>query len=129
MRWLDEILSQLDSMISKICQSPKQHRNLRHAATLADSLVKSMKRVVETRFICYLVGSVDAVLTNAYVLELLWQEQAAEGDNEIRGHLKNLVSPLFLSTLLILADVFSQSAFTSEAAQSDLYHYGMTKPM
>ena len=74
MRWLDEILSQLDSMISKICQSPKQHRNLRHVATLADSLVKSMKRLVETRFIRYLVGSVDAVLTNAYVLELLWQE-------------------------------------------------------
>ena len=31
------------------------------------------------------------------------------------------MSPLFLSTLLILADVFSQSAFTSESAQSDLY--------
>ncbi|CAB4020272.1 mimitin, mitochondrial, partial [Paramuricea clavata] len=75
----------------------------------------------DIRFIRHLVDSVDAVLTNAYVLELLWQEQAAEGDNEIRGHLKNLVSPLFLSILLILADVFSQSAFTSEAAQSDLY--------
>ncbi|CAB4039202.1 Hypothetical predicted protein [Paramuricea clavata] len=49
------------------------------------------------------------------------QEQAAEGDNEICGHLKNLVRMLFLSTLLILADIFSQSAFTSEATQSDLY--------
>jgi hypothetical protein len=88
-------------MISKICQSPKQHRNLRHAATVSDSLVKSMKRL-ETRFMRYLVGSVDVVLTNAYVLELLWQEQAAEGHNEICDHLKNLVSPLFLSTLLLL---------------------------
>jgi hypothetical protein len=40
-----------------------------------------MKRLVETRFIRYLVGSIDAVLTNAYVLELLWQQQAADGDN------------------------------------------------
>ncbi|CAB3977936.1 Hypothetical predicted protein [Paramuricea clavata] len=53
--------------------------------------------------------------------EATYTEQAAEGDNEICGHLKNLVSPLFLSTLLLLADVFSRSAFTSEAAQSDLY--------
>ena len=121
MKWLDEILSQLDSMISKICQSPKQHRNLRHVATLSDSLVKSMKRLVETRFICFMVGSIDAVLTNAYVLELLWQGEAAEGDNEVRGHLKNLVSPLFLPTLLILADIFSQSTFASETAQSDIY--------
>jgi hypothetical protein len=44
-----------------------------------------------------LVGSVDAVLTNAYVLELLWQEQAAEGDNEICGH---------------LIEEFSESAFS-----------------
>ena len=51
----------------------------------------------------------------------MWQDQAAEGDNEIRGHLKNLVSPLFLPTLLVLADVFSQSAFASETAQSDIY--------
>ncbi|CAB4009843.1 Hypothetical predicted protein [Paramuricea clavata] len=72
MRWLDEILSQLD--------------------------YSSMKRLVETRYIRYFVGSVDVVLTNAYVLEQFWQEQAAEGDNEICGHLKNLVSPLFLST-------------------------------
>ena len=121
MKWLDDILSKLDKMISKICQSPKQHRNLRHAAILSDSLLKSMKRLVETRFIRYMVGSIDAVLTNAYILDLMWQDQAAEGDNEIRGHLKNLVSPLFLPTLLVLADVFSQSAFASETAQSDIY--------
>ena len=40
-----------------------------------------------------MVGSIDAVLTNAYVLELLWQGEAAEGDNEVHGHSKNLVSP------------------------------------
>jgi hypothetical protein len=120
MKWLDDTLSKLDNIISKVCQSPKQHRELRHTATLSHSLVKSMKRLVETRFIRYLVGSIDAVLTNAYVLELLWQ-QAADGDNEIRGHLKNLVDPLFLPTLVILADVFSQSAFASEIAQSDIY--------
>jgi hypothetical protein len=68
-----------------------------------------------------MVGSIDAVLTNAYVLELLWQGEAAEGDNEVRRHLKNLVSPLFLPTLLILADIFSQSTFASETAQSDIY--------
>jgi hypothetical protein len=45
-----------------------------------------------------LVGSIDAVLTNAYVLELLWQQQAADGDGEVLGHLKNLVDPLFLPT-------------------------------
>lgn len=120
-KWLDDVLSKLDSMISKICQSPKQHRNLRYAATLSDSIVKSMKRLVETRFIRYLVGSIDAVLTNAFVLELLLQEQSAEGDNEVRGHLKNLVNPVFLPTLVILADVFSQSAFASETAQHDIY--------
>ena len=92
MKWLDDIFSKLDKMISKICQSPKQHRNLRHAAILSDSLLKSMKRLVETRFIRYMVGSIDAVLTNAYILELMWQDQAAEGDNDIRGHLTNLVS-------------------------------------
>ena len=121
MKWLDDILLKLYKMISKICQSPKQHRNLRHAAILSDSLLKSMKKLVETRFIRYMVRSIDAVLTNAYILELMWQDQAAEGENEIRGHLKNLVSPLFLPTLLILADVFSQSAFASETAQSDIY--------
>ena len=121
MKWLDDTLSKLDNIISKVCQSPKQHRELRHTATLSHSLVKSMKRLVETRFIRYLVGSIDAVLTNAYVLELLWQQQAGDGDNEVRGHLKNLVDPLFLPTLVILADVFSQSAFASEIAQSDIY--------
>ena len=80
-----------------------------------------MKRLVEARFIRYMVGSIDAALTNAYILELMWQDQAAEGDNEICGHLKNLVSPLFLPTLLVLADVFSQSAFARETAQSDIY--------
>jgi hypothetical protein len=40
---------------------------------------------------------------------------------DVQGHLKNLVSPLFLPTLVILADVFNQSAFASEAAQSDIY--------
>jgi hypothetical protein len=80
-----------------------------------------MKRLVETRFIRYLVGSIDDVLTNAYVLELLWQQQAADGDGEVLGHLKNLVDPLFLPTLVILADVFSQSAFAGEIAQSDIY--------
>lgn len=82
-----------------------------------------MKRLVETRFIRYLVGSIDAVLTNAYVLELLWQEQSADGDNEVRGHLKNLVNPVFLPTLVILADVFNQSAFASETAQHDIPVY------
>ena len=121
MKWLDDILSKLDNIISKICQSPKQHRNLRYTATLSDSLVKSMKRLVETRFVRYLVGSIDALLTNAYVLELLWQQQAADGDTEVRGHLKNLVDPLFIPSLLVLADVFSQSVFASEIAQSDIY--------
>ena len=40
---------------------------------------------------------------------------------DIQGHLKNLVSPIFLPTLLILADVFSQSVFASEVSQSDIY--------
>ncbi len=120
MKWLDEILSQMDSMISKIFQSPKQHRNLRHVPTLSDSLVKSMKRLVETRFICFMVGLIDAVLTNAYVLELLWQGEAADGDNEVHGHLKKLVSPLFLPTLLIL----------SVRLHNRIYiHCGMTKLM
>ena len=80
---------------------------------------------------CYLVGSVDVVLTNAYVLELLWQEQAAEGDNEIRGHLKNLVSPLFLSTLLLLyLPTYLFSPHSRVKLHSLIYiHYGMTKPM
>ena len=120
-KWLDDILSKVDIMISKICQSPKQQRNIRYAASLSDSVVKSMKRLVETRFIRYLVGSIDALLANAYVLELMWQEQSANGDTDVQGHLKNLVSPLFLPTLLILADVFSQSVFASEASQSDIY--------
>ena len=60
--------------------------------------------LVESRFIRYMVGSIDAVLTNAYILQLVRQDQAAEGDNEIRGHLKNLVSPLFLPTLLVLVN-------------------------
>ena len=119
-KWLDDILSKLDNIISKICQSPKQHKNLRYTATLSDYLVKSMKRLVETRLIRYLVGSIYAVLTNAYVLELLWQQQAADGDNEVRGHLKNLVDALFIPSLLILADMFSQSVFASEIAQSDM---------
>ena len=120
-KWLDDVLSKLDNMISKVCQSPKQHRNLRYAASLSDSVAKSMKRLVETRFIRYLVGSIDALLANAYVLELMWQEQSAEGDVDVQAHLKNLVCPLFLPTLLILADVFSHSAFASETAQSDIY--------
>ena len=90
MKWLDDILSKLDNIISKICQSPKQHR---YTATVSDSLVKGMKRLVEMGFICYLVGSMDAVLTNAYVLELLWLQQAADGDNEVCGHLKNFFHP------------------------------------
>ena len=61
-KWLDDILSKVDITISKICQSPKQQRNIRYAASLSDSVVKSMKRLVETRFICYLVGSIDALL-------------------------------------------------------------------
>jgi hypothetical protein len=120
-KWLDDVLSKLDSLISKICQSPKQHRNLRYTASLSESVTKTMKRLVETRFIRYLVGSIDALLTNAYVLELMWQEQSAGGDMDVQGHLKNLVNPLFLPTLVILADVFSQSAFASETAQSDIY--------
>ena len=95
-KWLDDILSKVDIMISKICQSPKQQINIRYAASLSDSVVKSMKRLVETRFIRYLVGSIDALLANAYVLELMWQEQSANGDTDVQGHLKNLVSPLFL---------------------------------
>ena len=51
----------------------------------------------------------------------MWQEQSANGDTDVQGHLKNLVSPLFLPILLILADVFSQSVFASEASQSDIY--------
>ena len=121
MKWLDDTLSKLDNIISKVCQLAKQHKELRHTATLSHSLVKSMKRLVETRFVRYLVGSIDAVLTNAYVLELLWQQQAGDGDNEVCGHLTNLVDPLFLPTLVILADVFSHSAFASEIAQSDIY--------
>ena len=120
-KWLDDILSKVDIMISKICQSPKQQRNIRYAASLSDSVVKSMKRLVETRFICYLVGSIDALLANTYVLELMWQEESANGDTDVQGHLKNLMSPPFLPTLLILADVFSQSVFASEASQSDIY--------
>jgi hypothetical protein len=85
MKWLDDTLSKSDNIISKVCQSPKQHRELTHTATLSHSLVKSMKRLVKTRFIRYLVSSIDAVLTNDYVLELLWQ-QAADGDNEVCGH-------------------------------------------
>ena len=123
MKWLDDILSKLDKMISKICQSPKQHRNLRHAAILSDSLLKSMKRLVETRFIRYMVGSIDAVLTNAYILELMWQDQAAEGDNEIRGHLKNLVSPLFL------ADVLVSLHLLVKLPNLTYTHCGTTKPI
>ena len=118
---LDDILSKLDTIISKICQSPKQHRNLRYTATLSDCLVKSMKRLVETWFVRYLVDFIDGLLTNANVLELLWQQQAADGDNEVCGHLKNLVDPLFITSLPILADVFSQSVFASEIAESDIY--------
>ena len=88
-----------------------------------------MKRLVEMRFICYLVGSMDAVLTNAYVLELLWLQQAADGDNDVCGHLKNLADPLFILSLLILADMFSQSVFASETAQSDIYPFWTTKKM
>jgi hypothetical protein len=44
----------------------------------------------------------------------MWQEQSAGGNMDVQDHLKNLVSPLFLSTLLILADVFSQSVFQGE---------------
>ncbi len=51
----------------------------------------------------------------------MWQEQSAEGDMDVQGHLMNLVSLLFLPMLLILADVFSHSALTSETAQSDIY--------
>jgi hypothetical protein len=44
MKWLDDTLSKLDNIISK-------HRELRHTATLSHSLVRSVKRLVETRFI------------------------------------------------------------------------------
>jgi hypothetical protein len=70
MKWLDDTLSKLDNIISKVCQSPKQHRELRHMATLSHSLVKSMKRLVETRFIRYLVGSIDAVLRLLHMMNV-----------------------------------------------------------
>ena len=55
-----------------------------------------MKRLVETRFIHYLVGSIDALLANAYVLELMWQEQFANGDMDY------LLSDIF--SLMVIAE-------------------------
>ena len=114
-------------MISKICLSPKQQRNIRYAASLSDSVVKSMKRLVETRFIRYLVGSIDALLANAYVLELMWQEQSTNGDVDIQGHLKNLVSPLFLPTLLILLMYLASLFLPANYPSLTYIHFGMTR--
>ncbi len=76
-----------------------------------------MKRSVETRQL--------PDWFNAYVLELMWQEQSAESDMDVQGHLTNLVSLLFLPMLLIQADVFSHSLVKQPSL---IYiHSGMTR--
>ena len=82
---LTEVIASLNLAIKKISINEREMKTV---------LQQRKTVLVETKFIHYLFGSIDALLAKTYVLELMWQEQFANGD---MGHLKNQVSPLFFA--------------------------------
>lgn len=62
-------------------QTGQYDLNRRQATCLNDAVMKSMKRLNDTRLVHFMVGSIDAHLANACMLELMWQEQSPEEGN------------------------------------------------
>lgn len=122
--WLDDYLERLHQVISLFQTSGLLKRQLRRASAQLEEVSVSLQRLVETRFVEYLVLAVSKVLHNRAAMvnvlqDMLSQETLFSG--VAHRVLRTLHSQEFLLSSLVVVDLMTPAVTLSKAGQAAVY--------
>ena len=121
---MDDFYHKLNSIITLFTASPLLKRQLQRTANDLDLICTSFQRLIETRFVAYLVEAVERVLTNRSVAVVVLRDMIGSGTlvrDAAKTALKNIEDPSFLLDALVILDFMRPAIALSKAGQATSY--------
>ena len=121
--WMEPYLDDLRQVIGLFLGSPLLRRHVHAAAAQLEEVAKSLQRLIETRFIEYLVTAVKKVLHNRAAMMNVLHDMIGRGNPPNGAHqaLRTLESADFMMNSLLVIDVMTPAVSLSKAGQSATY--------
>ena len=131
--WMDRFYDKLTSIISLFTSSPLLKRQLRRTADDLDLISISFQRLIETRFVAYLVEAVERVLANRSVAVTVLRDMIGSGTlarDAAKVALQHLEDPGFLLDALVIIDAMHPAiALTARLARPRHTRSSTTRPL